>query len=200
VRRMEGGGRGLILRAAAASRSPPPPLPVARPRCAGSLAPMYYRGAQAAVVVFDVTSRESFEGAKQVRFVACARAFIARGAFLPHCRRRRRRRRRLLFRAQWVRELQKKMDAGVVIALAANKVDLAGRRKVDRDEAEMYAREMGLLYAETSAKDATNIDQLFIDVALRVPKSTAPSPAQKDVDLAGRKDGAPAKAAGGCCG
>ena len=29
-----------------------------------SLAPMYYRGAQAAVVVFDVTSRQSFEGAK----------------------------------------------------------------------------------------------------------------------------------------
>ena len=29
-----------------------------------SLAPMYYRGAQAAVVVFDVTSRASFEGAK----------------------------------------------------------------------------------------------------------------------------------------
>ena len=99
-----------------------------------------------------------------------------------------------------MRELQKKMDAGVVIALAANKVDLAGRRKVDRDEAELYAREMGLLYAETSAKDATNIDQLFIDVAQRVPKSAAPSPARKDVDLAGRKDGAPAKAAGGCCG
>lgn len=30
-----------------------------------SLAPMYFRGAQAAVVVFDITSRESFEGAKR---------------------------------------------------------------------------------------------------------------------------------------
>jgi len=162
---------------------------------------MYYRGAQAAVVVFDVTSRESFEGAKQVRFQSArgVRAKLLSSAvalsFPPlfHAR-------PPLRRAQWVRELQKKMDAGVVIALAANKVDLAGRRKVDRDEAEMYAREMGLLYAETSAKDATNIDQLFIDVALRVPKSTASSPARKDVDLAGRKDGAPAKAAGGCCG
>ncbi|KAF4693254.1 Ras- protein Rab-5 [Perkinsus olseni] len=30
-----------------------------------SLAPMYYRGAAAAVVVYDITSRESFEGAKR---------------------------------------------------------------------------------------------------------------------------------------
>lgn len=29
-----------------------------------SLAPMYYRGAAAAVIVYDVTSRESFEGAR----------------------------------------------------------------------------------------------------------------------------------------
>jgi GTPase SAR1 family protein len=29
-----------------------------------SLAPMYYRGAAAAVVVFDVTNRDTFEGAK----------------------------------------------------------------------------------------------------------------------------------------
>lgn len=30
-----------------------------------SLAPMYYRGSQAAIVVFDITSKESFEGAKR---------------------------------------------------------------------------------------------------------------------------------------
>lgn len=29
-----------------------------------SLAPMYYRGAAAAVIVYDVTSKESFEGAR----------------------------------------------------------------------------------------------------------------------------------------
>lgn len=133
-----------------------------------SLAPMYYRGAQAAVIVYDVTSRESYEGAKQ-----------------------------------WVRELQKKMEKGIVIALAANKVDLAARRKVERDEAEMYAGENGLLYCETSAKDATNIEQLFVEVARRVPRSATTTPARKDLDL-GRGGGAGAKGdapkAGGCCG
>ena len=29
-----------------------------------ALAPMYYRGAEAAIVVYDITSFESFEGAK----------------------------------------------------------------------------------------------------------------------------------------
>ena len=58
-----------------------PPLPDR------SLAPMYYRGAGAAVVVFDLTSRESFEGARS-----------------------------------WVRELQRRGDPNVVIALAGNKV------------------------------------------------------------------------------
>jgi len=48
---------------------------------------MYYRGATAAIVVYDVTNPASFEGAKS-----------------------------------WVRELQRRGDPHVVIALAANKV------------------------------------------------------------------------------
>jgi hypothetical protein len=63
------------------------PHPAPRPRADRSLAPMYYRGAAAAVVVFDLLSRESFEGAKS-----------------------------------WVRELQRRGDPNVVIALAGNKV------------------------------------------------------------------------------
>lgn len=61
-----------------------------------SLAPMYYRGAAAAVVVFDVTNRDSFEGAKS-----------------------------------WVKELQRRGDPSVVIALAGNKADIKDGRVVD---------------------------------------------------------------------
>lgn len=60
-----------------------------------SLAPMYYRGAQAAVVVFDVTSRASFEGAKN-----------------------------------WVKELQRRAEPGMVIAFAGNKVCFGHARRV----------------------------------------------------------------------
>ena len=50
-----------------------------------SLAPMYYRGAAAAIVVYDITKKDSFNGAKS-----------------------------------WVKELQRRGDPNVVIALAGN--------------------------------------------------------------------------------
>lgn len=59
---------------------------------------MYYRGAGAAIVVFDVTSGESYAGAKS-----------------------------------WVKELQRRGDPNVVIALAGNKADLKTGRVVDKD-------------------------------------------------------------------
>jgi small GTP-binding protein len=56
-----------------------------------SLAPMYYRGAAAAIVVYDITDPDSFAGAKS-----------------------------------WVKELQRRGDPNVIIALAGNKADLEG--------------------------------------------------------------------------
>lgn len=61
-----------------------------------SLAPMYYRGAAAAIVVYDITNKESFNGAKS-----------------------------------WVKELQRRGDPNVVIALAGNKADLQNKRRVE---------------------------------------------------------------------
>jgi len=91
-----------------------------------SLAPMYYRGAQAAIVVYDITSQDSFQRAKS-----------------------------------WVRELQKQALPNIVIALAGNKADMAQKRTVDADEGKSYADENGLLFMETSAKTALNVNELF---------------------------------------
>merc|ERR1712177_191054 len=79
-----------------------------------SLAPMYYRGAAAAIVVYDITNPDSFTGAKS-----------------------------------WVKELQRRGDPNVVIALAGNKADLESRRKVEFEEANTYAEENGILHLET---------------------------------------------------
>lgn len=109
-----------------------------------SLAPMYYRGAAAAVVVFDMTKKDSFSGAKS-----------------------------------WVKELQRRGDSNVVIALAGNKADMEAQRKVQTEEAAAYAAEAEILYLETSAKTGRNVNALFVEIARRLPKQVAAQPDEK---------------------
>jgi len=104
-----------------------------------SLAPMYYRGAQAAIVVFDITNSESFDKAKA-----------------------------------WVSELQRQGSPNIVIALAGNKCDLANKRSVAEATAKSYAEENGCLFMETSAKANTNVTELFVAIAKKLPKTQAP--------------------------
>jgi len=99
-----------------------------------SLAPMYYRNANCAVVVYDITQPASLDKAKV-----------------------------------WIEELHKQADPNIVIALAGNKADLESRRAVSTDEAKEFAEEAGLIFFETSAKDATNVTELFSALANKMP-------------------------------
>lgn len=127
-----------------------------------SLAPMYYRGAAAAVIVYDISSSDSFERAKS-----------------------------------WVKELQRQGNPNMVMALAGNKADLAETgRKVSVEDAQQYAEENGLFFMETSAKNAQNVNELFEEVARKLPK-TAPAPAPAGgITLTDR---APTKSTSNCC-
>ncbi|OQV17736.1 Ras-related protein Rab-5B [Hypsibius exemplaris] len=112
-----------------------------------SLAPMYYRGAQASIIVYDITSPESFERAKT-----------------------------------WVRELQRQAAPNIVIALAGNKCDLEGQRKVQFEEGAKYANDNGLIFLETSAKTSQNVVDIFTEVARKLPKSVSP-PERRNADV-----------------
>ena len=118
---------------------------------------MYYRGAAAAIVVYDITNKESFNGAKS-----------------------------------WVKELQRRGDPNVVIALAGNKADLQDKRKVEIEEATMYAEENNILHMETSAKSATNVRHLFQEIGKCARARARPRPPPSPLASARRASRAPA--------
>lgn len=64
----------------------------------------------------------------------------------------------------WVKELQRQASPSIVIALAGNKSDLAAKRMVEFEEAQAYADENGLLFMETSAKTAMNVNDIFLAI------------------------------------
>ncbi len=56
---------------------------------------------------------------------------------------------------------------------AGNKADLESQRAVTAEEAAAYAAENGLFFLETSAKTAANVNELFTDIAQKLPKPDA---------------------------
>jgi Ras-related protein Rab-5C len=56
---------------------------------------------------------------------------------------------------------------------SGNKADLESARAVTAEEATAYATENGLFFMETSAKTASNVSELFAEIARKLPKAEA---------------------------
>lgn len=137
-----------------------------------SLAPMYYRNANCAVVVYDITQAVSFFGFFIFYFLFLLILTHSHQASLTRAK-------------AWVKELQRQANESIVIALAGNKLDMAegepdvqsetnpdskgNTREVPTEEAASYAKEAGLLFFETSAKTGQNVTELFTAIAKKLP-------------------------------
>ena len=60
---------------------------------------------------------------------------------------------------KWLEELANHADPATIIAIVGNKSDLESQRRVSVQEAEQFAKLNRLLFFETSAKDAKNVDE-----------------------------------------
>lgn len=65
---------------------------------------------------------------------------------------------------RWLKELKEHADADIVIMLVGNKSDLKHMHAVDVKEAKEFADANGLFFLETSALDATNVDEAFTQI------------------------------------
>ncbi|XP_026194593.1 ras-related protein Rab-11B [Cyclospora cayetanensis] len=86
----------------------------------------YYRGAVGALLVYDITKRQSFDNVER-----------------------------------WLKELRDHADPNIVILLVGNKSDLRHLRGITPEEATRFANRENLAFIETSALDATNVEQAF---------------------------------------
>ena len=92
-----------------------------------SITRSYYRGAAGALLVYDITRRDTF----------------------THLTR-------------WLEEVRQNGNPDTTIMLIGNKSDQDSRRQVSTEEGERFARENDLIFLETSAKTAHNVEDAFL--------------------------------------
>ena len=66
---------------------------------------------------------------------------------------------------QWLNEIDRYVNEHVNKLLVGNKCDLEDKRVVDKATAQAFAEEIGVQYIETSAKNATNVEEAFMKMA-----------------------------------
>lgn len=100
----------------------------------------YYRGADGIIIVYDLTDRESFEKVNK-----------------------------------WYEEMSKNINQKVACMLIGNKLDMDSRRAVSTHEGQEVgiwkinaADRYGIPFAETSAKTAENVNEIFESLVEKV--------------------------------
>ncbi|KAG6334553.1 hypothetical protein ID866_4529, partial [Astraeus odoratus] len=69
---------------------------------------------------------------------------------------------------QWLQEIDRYASEGVNKLLVGNKSDLTNKKMVEYSEAKEFADQLTIPFLETSAKNATNVEQAFLTMAKQI--------------------------------
>ncbi len=84
---------------------------------------------------------------------------------------------------QWAQELDRYCCEGVQRVLIGNKADLQQQRKVDAQQAWELAKNLGVAYFETSAKDGQGVDEAFLQLSHNIREQLTPKKEVETIDL-----------------
>ncbi|KAI8994556.1 GTP-binding protein ryh1 [Pilobolus umbonatus] len=99
-----------------------------------SLIPSYIRDSSVAVIVYDISSRESFMNT-----------------------------------TKWIDDVRAERGNQAIVVLVGNKTDLNEKREVTTEEGEKKAKDLNIMFIETSAKAGHNVKLLFRRIAQVLP-------------------------------
>ncbi|RKP26124.1 rab15, 13, 10, 1, 35, 5, and, partial [Syncephalis pseudoplumigaleata] len=104
---------------------------------------------------------------------------------------------------QWLQEIDRYACEGVNKLLVGNKSDLEGKKAVEYKAAKEFADQLNIPFLETSAKNATNVEQAFLTMAKqikdRMGSQTMSNQAGKSTVKVGAGQTIGQQGSGGCC-
>ena len=100
-----------------------------------SITRAYYKNSACALVVYDISSRKSFNNVDE-----------------------------------WIGDCKSQSSESIFMVLVGNKSDLSDKREVSVEEGKELAEKYGILFYETSAKDGTNVEEIFINSASEIAR------------------------------
>ena len=117
-------------------------------------------GAKLLKIEDKIIKAQIWDTAGQERYKSITSAYYkgAKGAFIVYDITN-----RLTFESvdKWVQDLNLNSDKNITLLLIGNKMDLADKRVVSKEEGEEKAKSFGLAFLETSALTGENIDKVF---------------------------------------
>ncbi|KAK5869274.1 hypothetical protein PBY51_024005 [Eleginops maclovinus] len=102
--------------------------------------------------------------------------------------------------SKWIEDVRTERGSDVIILLVGNKTDLSDKRQITIEEGEQRAKELSVMFIETSAKTGYNVKQLFRRVAAALPGMESMQETSKEgmIDIKLDNPQEPQTTEGGC--